>query len=170
MKREFGAPLIENFLSRRDLRLVVDASGVHIPGHGTPTVIIVGRPQSPVGDSVLAVLRIRDEPGVPAEPAEGIVWRSIVEHFDDLGHEDRWTSTADLDRQLLARHPWSLTGGGAVELKLRIETSQTKPLGQQVKEIGFGAVTREDSAYMLGSGPHATRGSAPEAPASDSRR
>lgn len=43
MKREFGVPLIEDFLAGKDLRLVADTSGAYIPGHGTPTVIIVGR-------------------------------------------------------------------------------------------------------------------------------
>ena len=45
MKREFGSKLIEDFLARQDLRLVADTSGAYIPGHGTPTVIIVGRNQ-----------------------------------------------------------------------------------------------------------------------------
>ena len=42
MKREFGTKLIEDFLAHQDLRLVADTSGAYIPGHGTPTVIIVG--------------------------------------------------------------------------------------------------------------------------------
>ena len=48
MKREFGTKLIEDFLAHQDLRLVADTSGAYIPGHGTPTVIIVGRNQRPV--------------------------------------------------------------------------------------------------------------------------
>ena len=47
MKREFGAKLIEDFLAHQDLRLVADTSGAYIPGHGTPTVIIVGRNHEP---------------------------------------------------------------------------------------------------------------------------
>ncbi|MDO5628958.1 MAG: BREX-2 system adenine-specific DNA-methyltransferase PglX, partial [Mobilicoccus sp.] len=65
MKREFGSKLIEEFLPRTDLRLVVDSSGAYIPGHGTPTVIVVGRRQLPVGDTVRAVMGIRGEPGRP---------------------------------------------------------------------------------------------------------
>ena len=49
MKREFGAKLIEDFLHTIDLRLVADTSGAYIPGHGTPTAIMVGRNQPPVG-------------------------------------------------------------------------------------------------------------------------
>ncbi|MGH3906644.1 MAG: BREX-2 system adenine-specific DNA-methyltransferase PglX, partial [Pseudonocardiaceae bacterium] len=152
MKREFGAPLIENFLSLHDLQLVVDTSGAYIPGHGTPTVIIVGRPQSPVGTTVRAVLGIRGELGTPAEPAEAAVWRSIADNVDEAGHNDGWTSTVDLDRDLLAHHPWSLTGGGAVELRQRLEFAGTRPLKLAVTSIGFMAVTREDDAYVLGCG------------------
>src|SRR5581483_692675 len=59
MKREFGAALIENFLSHRDLWLVEDTSGALIPGHGTPTVIIVARNQPPTKATVRAVLGVR---------------------------------------------------------------------------------------------------------------
>ena len=52
MKREFGSKLVETFLVGLDLRLVADTSGAYIPGHGTPTVIVVGRNQLPVGSSV----------------------------------------------------------------------------------------------------------------------
>ena len=83
MKREFGTKLIEDFLTHQDLRLVADTSGAYIPGHGTPTVILVGRNQRPVGPTVRAVLGIRGEPGRPDDPAKGIVWTSIVEHVDD---------------------------------------------------------------------------------------
>ena len=77
MKREFGSKLIEDFLARRDLRLVADTSGAYIPGHGTPTVIIVGRNDIPEAPVVRAVLGIRGEPGRPDDPAKGIVWTSI---------------------------------------------------------------------------------------------
>ena len=88
MKREFGAKLIEDFLAHQDLRLVADTSGAYIPGHGTPTVIIVGRNQRPVGSTVRAVLGVRGEPGRPDDPAKGIVWTSIIEHVDDPGWDD----------------------------------------------------------------------------------
>ncbi len=72
MKREFGTKLIEDYLPRVDLRLVADTSGAYIPGHGTPTVIIVGRNHGPVASTVRAVLGIRGEPGRPENPAKGL--------------------------------------------------------------------------------------------------
>lgn len=149
MKREFGAPLIEKFLVKQDLRLVVDTSGAYIPGHGTPTVIIVGCHRRPVGPTVRAVLGIRGEPGRPDNPAKGIVWRSIVEHVDQPGHDDGWTSTADLDRTLLAHHPWSLTGGGAIELTDTITTASRRELGDAVNEIGRTTHTGADECYFV---------------------
>jgi Eco57I restriction-modification methylase len=152
MKREFGTKLIENFLVHKDLRLVADTSGAYIPGHGTPTVIIVGCNQRPVGSMVRAVLGIRGEPGRPNNPAKGIVWTSIVEHVDDPGWDDSWITITGLDRTLLETHPWSLSGGGAVQLSERLERAAATQLANRVTEIGFGAVTREDSAYMVGDG------------------
>ena len=82
MKREFGKKLIEEFFPRIDLTHVIDTSGAYIPGHGTPTVILFGRHRAPVSPEVRAVLGIRGEPGTPEDPAQGKVWRSIVEHLD----------------------------------------------------------------------------------------
>jgi hypothetical protein len=152
MDREFGVPLVEVFLPTRDLRLVEDTSGAHIPGHGTPTVIVVGRNQRPTSNTIRAVLGVQGEPGFPDNPARGYVWTSIVNHVDDVGWDDKWITVSDLDRKLLATHPWSLRGGGAVQLREFLENSAVRRLADRVSEIGFGAVTREDSAYMVGDG------------------
>jgi hypothetical protein len=152
MKREFGTKLIEKFLALKDLRLVADTSGAYIPGHGTPTVILVGRNQRPVGETVRAILGVRGEPGRPDNPAKGIVWTAIAEHVDEPGWDDGWVTVTDLGRHLLATHPWALTGGGAAEWRERVEQASVRPLSTLVTEIGFGAVTREDDAFMLGAG------------------
>lgn len=148
MKREFGTKLIEDFLAHQDLRLVADTSGAFIPGHGTPTIIIIGRNQGPVGSTVRAVLGVRAEPGRPEDPAKGIVWTSIVEHINDPGWDDGWITVTDYDRQLLGRHPWILGGGGAVELKQAIESS-SRQLSAIATSIGIMSVTGEDDFFML---------------------
>jgi len=151
MKREFGSKLIEDFLINQDLRLLADTSGAYIPGHGTPTVIVVGRKQRPVGSTVRAVLGVRGEPGRPDNPAKGLVWTSIVGHVDDADWEDSWVTVADLSRSLFATHPWSLTGGGAVGLKQAVEGSRARNLGAVVDSIGFAAITGDDDVFMAGS-------------------
>jgi hypothetical protein len=116
MKREFGSKLIERFFPNVDLRAVIDTSGAYIPGHGTPTVIIIGRNQRPTTDTVRAVLGIRGEPGRPNEPANGLVWSAIVNYIAEPGHQDTYVTVADLPRSVLRVHPWSLSGGGAADL------------------------------------------------------
>lgn len=154
MKREFGRRLIEDFLAVKDLRLVADTSGAFIPGHGTPTVILVGRNQRPVKHSVRAVLGIRGEPGRPESPADGIVWTSIVKHVDEPGWDDAWISVVDLGRQALAFHPWSLTGGGAASQVETIYENSALRLGDRiVGKIGPASFTGSDDCFL---GPEAS--------------
>ena len=68
-KREHGKILIEQVLSQLELREVIDTSGAFIPGHGTPTVILVGRNRDPQSGTVRAVRSKRGEPSTPAPSA-----------------------------------------------------------------------------------------------------
>lgn len=77
-KREFGRKLVEDYLPTVDLRWVIDTSGAYIPGHGTPTVILISRNQPPQDARVRAVLGTRGEPRIPADPATGLVWSAIA--------------------------------------------------------------------------------------------
>lgn len=152
MKREFGSKLIERFLSTRDLKRVIDTSGAYIPGHGTPTVILVGRNRTPVGETVRAVLGVRGEPGRPVEPAKGVVWSAIVEHIDDIGFGNGWVSVADLARSLLHTHPWSLSGGGAVQLLNSIEEASRTTLMSKQRRVGFFGDSHADDTFFLPAG------------------
>jgi len=153
MKREFGKKLIEEFIPRWQLTHVVDTSGAYIPGHGTPTVILFGRPR-PDGqaraDTIRTVMGIRGEPSTPADPQQGKVWSAILSQIDEPGSESGFVSVGDTDRKQFESHPWSIGGGGAAELKERLEEATDDKLEDLVTEIGFGAVTREDDAYLIG--------------------
>lgn len=153
MKREFGSKLVEDFLAHRDLRLVVDTSGAYIPGHGTPTVIMIGRNHQPVNAHVRAVLGVRGEPGRPGDSAKGIVWTSIAEHVDDPGWDDGWITVADLERTFLARHPWSLSGGGALALLKAVNDASKRRLTDDIESIGFAVVTGDDAVFAVGHMP-----------------
>ena len=148
MKREFGVPLVGEYLATKDLRLVADTSGAYIPGHGTPTVILVGRNHRKVHDRVRAVLGIQGEPGAPENPAEGKVWASIVQHVDQAGYEDQWVSITDLARDTLAQHPWSLSGGGTISLLAEVETA-TEPLSSVIDlPVGRSIRAGADEGFM----------------------
>ncbi|MEU9256653.1 N-6 DNA methylase [Streptomyces sp. NPDC048270] len=55
MKREFGRKFIEEYLRELDLTWVIDTSGAYIPGHGTPTLIMVHKAQPPQGHTVITI-------------------------------------------------------------------------------------------------------------------
>lgn len=148
MKREFGAPIIEDFLSHIDLREVVDTSGAYIPGHGTPTVIIVGRNQEPTSQRVRTILGIRGEPGRPDNPDTALVWSAIQDHIDTPSYQDQWITVTDGERKVLGRHPWSLTGGGADSLLRAVNDSPSR-LGGHVTVIGRTTHTGNDEAFFL---------------------
>lgn len=149
MKREFGKKLIEDWFPRQDLTHLIHTSGAYIPGHGTPTVILFGRNRAPVAGTVRAVLGIRGEPSTPEDPAQGLVWRSIVELTDRPGASNDYISVSDMERGRLDRHPWSLQGGSTPEVLDVINAAATSKLSKHVTDIGFGAILGEDDAFMV---------------------
>lgn len=150
MKREFGRKLIEQFFPSIDLTHVIDTSGAYIPGHGTPTVILVGRRRFARSDStVRAVLGIRSESAQPEDPAQGSAWQAIVSQMTKPGSESDWVSVADLPRNQFAAHPWSLSGGGADEVTELIEISAVASLAARSQSLGITSFTLEDDIYLI---------------------
>ena len=94
MKREFGKKYVETFLSGTDLTWVIDTSGAYIPGHGTPTVILVNRNRPPSGPTVRTIRGVRGEPRLPEDPARGVVWSAIASKVDEYLSWDRFTAAA----------------------------------------------------------------------------
>ncbi|MBK9978479.1 MAG: BREX-2 system adenine-specific DNA-methyltransferase PglX [Gemmatimonadetes bacterium] len=149
MKREFGKKLIEDFFPRVDVTHVVDAAGAYIPGHGTPTVLLFGRARRPNAATVRAVMGIRGEPGTPSDPSRGQVWSAIVAQVDMPGSEGLYVSVADMPREQLNCHPWSLGGGGAAELKKQLESVSPETIESLGASVGITSFTLEDGAYLL---------------------
>ncbi|HEX3479329.1 MAG TPA: BREX-2 system adenine-specific DNA-methyltransferase PglX [Kofleriaceae bacterium] len=148
VKREFGKPLIEEVLASVDLDLVIDTSQAFIPHHGTPTVMLFVRNRRPEGETVRAVMGKRGEPGVPNDPATGKVWSSIARGFSTPGFTSEFISVSDLPRLTFGKHPWSLGGGGAAELKAVLEGRTPASLGALALSIGRTAHTGADEAYV----------------------
>ncbi|WP_261574302.1 BREX-2 system adenine-specific DNA-methyltransferase PglX [Frankia gtarii] len=151
MKREFGKKLIEEFFaSRVELTHIIDTSGAYIPGHGTPTVILVGRHnQRHRLSTIRAVLGIRGEPAQPANPAEGVVWRAVVSQINRTESESKWVTATDVERNQFANYPWSLSGGGAVDLLEQLNRSPAGLLSTILDEgIGFLAITGDDDFFI----------------------
>jgi type I restriction-modification system DNA methylase subunit len=148
MKREFGSKLIESFLPTVDMTHVIDTSGAYIPGHGTPTTILFGRNRKSVGNTLRTVLGIRGEPSTPEEPARGLVWSSIVRLVDQAGGQNEFLSSGDSDRTLFQKHPWSIGGGGASELKELLDDTATSCLSEIASVVGILGMTNADDVML----------------------
>ena len=147
MKREFGKKLVEEFLPQIDVTHVVDTSGAYIPGHGTPTVILFGRHRKPVADTIRTVMGIRGEPSTPDDPSQGSVWTAIADQIDSPRSESEFVSAADSPRKSFHSHPWSIGGGGAAELKERMDDAGVSALDDVLQTLSSICITREDEAY-----------------------
>ena len=148
-RRQFGRKLIEEVLPRYDLEAVIDLEGAKIPGHGTPTLILFARNQSPSDDKVLVLSNIKGEPGAPADPSEGRVWRSVVDGLAaGPGYVDEYVDVANRPRKLLANHPWQF-GGAATRLYERIQERCIGRLEGLATDFGYSLQTNADQVFCV---------------------
>jgi hypothetical protein len=159
MKRPAGKRLIEEFFAHQvELTEVIDTSGAHIAEHGTPTVILIGRPASTQqGPTVRTVRGVQGEPKVPAEGCVGYVWQEILEQINNPSHSGKWVSVGDLERsRYFGKQPWILTDGG-LELVEKIEAGGIR-LRQVISPPVGGAIrSGADDAYILPRKPHRSK-------------
>ncbi|KLJ03454.1 BREX-2 system adenine-specific DNA-methyltransferase PglX [Streptomyces sp. KE1] len=152
MKREFGTKLIEEFFAHKvELTEVIDTSGAYIPGHGTPTVILVGRSRggSKRQRSIRTVRSVQGEPSAPENPEEGLVWRAIEDQIDQPGSVGQWVSVDDLERaRHFAKQPWVLTDGGRELLEALSEKALETLLHAIDPGIGRAVRVGADDAYV----------------------
>ena len=148
MTRSFGKILVEAYIPYWNLTHVIDCSGAHLPDHGTPTVILLGRSGMPSLQTVRAVRGIRGETKRPLDPTNAPVWRAIAGQVDDVGSESRWVSVADAPRASFHKHPWCLGGGGATELKESLDRSASVKAETLISSVGYMAIMSEDDFFV----------------------
>jgi hypothetical protein len=148
IKREFGKKIIQEHMPNWDVTHVVDTSNAYIPGHGTPTVIIFGRTAKPITDKIRTVMGIKGEPSTPVDPAQGCVWTAIVNQIDRPGSESDFVSVGDTEREKFYKHPWSIGGGGAAELKTVFDEDADQIIGRIADSIGFLAIPGDDDVFV----------------------
>ncbi|MEU9465342.1 BREX-2 system adenine-specific DNA-methyltransferase PglX [Streptomyces avermitilis] len=149
MKREFGKKLIEESFPKVDLTHVIDTSGAYIPGHGTPTVILIGRNRIGLeADRIRAVLGVRGESTQPEDAARGLVWMAIVGQVTVPGSESDWISVEESPRGRFSTHPWSVSGGGSLEVAADLERLPRKLRHLDI-DIGMTMLTLEDEFFVL---------------------
>ncbi|MEV6177598.1 BREX-2 system adenine-specific DNA-methyltransferase PglX [Streptomyces sp. NPDC052015] len=161
MKREFGTRLIETYFGHEvELTEVIDSSGAYIPGHGTPTVILIGRRRGGTYRSatIRTVRSVQGEPAAPEIAEDGLVWRAIVDQIDRPGSISQWVSVDDLERKRhFARQPWIMTAGGR-EMVEQLAVAASGTLSQTAEAIGRTTHTGLDEAFYLTYSAVTTRG------------
>ena len=147
-KRDSGQKLIQEYFPKVDLTHIIDTSGVHIPGHGTPTIILIGRRRYQIGSSVRVVRSVNGDPTSEASSTGGLVWASIITNIDKPGVRDAWISVDDLDRnRYFSRHPWILEAGG-LELVEHLDGSGRNKLSSIVQRIGYFGDSHADQVFL----------------------
>jgi hypothetical protein len=165
MKREFGKKLVEIVFRRWNLTGIIDASGAYIPGHGTPTVILLGRSVPADGTIVWAVLGKRGEPKQPSNPANGLVWTAIAEAEVRADDSNPFITVAELERHVLAEHPWAMGGGATTDILGAISDATTSTLENRLPWVsknkrlspGRTTVVGEDDVWIFDQRPPGLR-------------
>ncbi|MET8676845.1 BREX-2 system adenine-specific DNA-methyltransferase PglX [Streptomyces sp. NPDC004647] len=149
MKREFGSKLIETYFGHEvELTEVIDTSGAYIPGHGTPTVVLVGKRRggSDRSETIRTVRSVQGEPTTPETGEDGRVWRAIVDQIDEPGSVSEWVSVDDLGRErYFGQQPWVLADGG-LELVEKLSEAKQGLLKREIARIGFYGIMGSDDA------------------------
>ena len=91
----------------------------------------------------------RAEPRTPEEPEKGNVWSSIQGQIENVGAKNNYISVEDKERKIFFTHPWSLSGGGAIEVKSILCTNNHLLLSIISESIGFGGILGEDEAFCI---------------------
>lgn len=144
----FGAKLIEQYLPHWELTHIIDSSGAHIPGHGTPTFILFARNREPTTQTIRVARKLKNQVGIPERPSVGTAWLEIVKGVDEPGYVGTYISVADEEREEYAQYPWSLGGIAAAELKEALEQKANATLGQRATWLGFYQDTHADEAFV----------------------
>ncbi|NHA66850.1 BREX-2 system adenine-specific DNA-methyltransferase PglX [Phycicoccus flavus] len=145
MRRDFGKKLVEAYLARIDLRLLADTSGMEIPGHGTPTVILVGR-NSTTGGMVRVCRRVGRESR--ATKAPGPAWKAMTENLGMPHFSDDYVAVSVENQTKFHVHPWNLAGGGESDLKVLLESRTNRKVSDYASRIGFYGDTHADDAFI----------------------
>jgi hypothetical protein len=128
---------------------VVDTSGAYIPGHGTPTVILLARCRSAKGKEVWAIQGKRGEPKRPEVAEDGLVWSAIRAAGIEPDDSSPFVSVAQVERRVFTEHPWSLGGGAVGELTELMMNAASSGLRESITDSGFFGVPNADEVLQL---------------------
>ena len=84
----------------------------------------------------------------PEVAEQGLAWLAILAQIDSANSQSEWVSTADLPRASFHKHPWSIGGGGAAELKEELEDEAETTVGKLAGEMGVFGMTNADDVML----------------------
>ena len=150
----YGRPLIEEVLIRFDVTHVLSTAGVYFPppGFSVVTGVLFVRNRKP-GSHLQLLRQVSPDPGQYINPADGVVWQSIVRHADDNDYEDAHVQVKRASRVEIASYPWKLLANAADGLATRLEEAETSPLVSLCTRagIGFAAISAADELFQVSS-------------------
>lgn len=76
------------------------------------------------------------------------MWQAILAQIDLPGSESEFITASDSIRQVFHKHPWSIGGGGAAELKEHIEESCDRTLADVAAVVGVFGMTNSDESLL----------------------
>lgn len=146
MRREFGGPLVTQFLPSVEVTHLVDTSLARIPGHTTPTVIVFGRARQPESATVRLVEALRGERARFVELAASPTWADLVVGCDYGDYETLYARASDVPRTTLWEHPMVIGSGRLVRARLLKRTSTV--VSDLAVTLGYSGQTNLDDVFL----------------------
>lgn len=120
------------------------------PGHGTPTCIVLGKPDPPSAQHAIRITGILPGGGdLRTPPEESPLWHTIAANHDKPEYQDVRICVADRPLIEMTKWPWNLDVG-AVPLKQKIDINCDTSLNLYLGEdVGFDIIFGATELYHL---------------------
>ena len=148
-KRDFGKALVIKYLPTQDIWAIVDTSGVDIPGHGTPTLILLGRKSDPRKESLTVVSCLRGEYTAVTGSEGGAIWQEIEHNFPDCPYVSDNIEIRNRSRKEFSKHPWNLQFAKANLISSMISSSEERLKDLAINDgVGISLFTLDDEVFI----------------------
>lgn len=147
LRREFGRGVIQEVHTKVGLELLVDSSIVPMHGHGTDTVILIGRKSRRPGRKPRVV--VLDETEALPMDADAL-WAEVVERAERDG-VGSGIASRPVEPVAVETHPIRLLDETGQTLLAKIEAGGRRLRGE-VRDAGKGDIVGQDDVYVIPEG------------------
>jgi hypothetical protein len=71
-------------------------------------------------------------------------------NLDRANFTDEFVTITDVTRTTFSKHPWTLAGGGAIDVFTALTRAASHQLDHMILDIGASALTRDDDVFVIG--------------------